>query len=177
MKTSENLQIQMFQELTLSAEDSPVRTSVPQGRALVLPEKGLDYGGTILGLLGQYDPDSRSWKTLQLCFGGDWEEFSETWPRSGMTVNGIAYQLPSLVPLTKGTESGLLPTPTAHNAKEGAYPAEFTRNTPTLAAQVGGKLNPEFVEWMMGLPIGHTALNLLETQLYLSSRKSSEGQS
>ena len=51
------------------------------------------------------------------------------------------------------------PTPTAHNAKEGAYPAEYERNTPTLAAQAGGKLNPTWVEWLMGFPLGHTDLN------------------
>jgi hypothetical protein len=51
------------------------------------------------------------------------------------------------------------PTPTAHNAKEGAYPSEYNRNTPTLAAQAGGALNPMWVEWLMGFPLGHTELN------------------
>ena len=41
------------------------------------------------------------------------------------------------------------PTPTAHNAK-----SESKRNTPTLAAQVGGVLNPDWVGWLMGFPIG-----------------------
>ena len=45
-------------------------------------------------------------------------------------------------------------TPTAHNAKETNAPSEANRNTPTLAAQVGGQLNPEFVAWLMGFPIG-----------------------
>ena len=48
--------------------------------------------------------------------------------------------------------------PTAHNAKETNAPSESGRNTPTLAAQAGGSLNPEWVEWLMGWPIGHTAL-------------------
>jgi hypothetical protein len=55
------------------------------------------------------------------------------------------------------------PTPTAHNAKEGAYPSEYLRNTPSLASIVGGKIHPQFVEWMMGWPIGHTDLKPLET--------------
>lgn len=50
----------------------------------------------------------------------------------------------------------LLPTPTAHNAKEGGYPAEHERNTPTLASAAGGKLNPTWVEWLMGWPLGWT---------------------
>ena len=58
----------------------------------------------------------------------------------------------------RGAAKGLWHTPTAHNAKEGAYPAEYKRNTPTLAAEVGGKLNPIFVEWLMGYPTGWTDL-------------------
>ena len=45
------------------------------------------------------------------------------------------------------------PTPTAHNAKETNAPSESNRNTPTLAAQVGGQLNPDWVGWLMGFPI------------------------
>ena len=32
-----------------------------------------------------------------------------------------------------------------------------------LAAQVGGQLNPTWVEWLMGFPIGWTDLNASET--------------
>lgn len=52
-------------------------------------------------------------------------------------------------------------TPTAHNAKEGGYPSEHERNTPTLGAQVGGKLNPPWVAWLMAWPIGWTDLRPL----------------
>ena len=55
------------------------------------------------------------------------------------------------------------PTPTSHNSKEGAYPAEYTRKTPTLATHAGGKLNPMWVEWLMGWPLGWTDLKPLET--------------
>lgn len=53
-------------------------------------------------------------------------------------------------------------TPTAHNWKETNAPSESQRNTPTLAAQVGGKLNPSWVEWLMGWPPGWTDLKPLE---------------
>ena len=56
----------------------------------------------------------------------------------------------------------LWPTPTAHNSKETNAPSESTRNTPSLAAQVGGKLNPIFCEWLMGWPLGWTDLKQLE---------------
>ena len=53
------------------------------------------------------------------------------------------------------------PTPTSHNAKETNAPSESNRNTPTLASQAGGKLNPIFVEWLMGWPLGWTDLKPL----------------
>ena len=62
-------------------------------------------------------------------------------------------------------------TPTAHNAKEKAYPAKYQRNTPTLAAQAGGSLNPTWVEWLMGWPLGWTDLKPLETGRCLQWRR------
>ena len=66
----------------------------------------------------------------------------------------------------------MLPTPTAHNAKEGGCPAEGTRNTPSLAWVIGGKINPQFTEWMMGFPLDFTALNQSETRKSRSKRQS-----
>ena len=60
----------------------------------------------------------------------------------------------------------LWPIPTAHNAKEGSYPAEHARNTPTLAAQAGGQLNPTWVEWLMGWPLAFTDLRPLATDRF-----------
>jgi hypothetical protein len=46
-----------------------------------------------------------------------------------------------------------------------------------LATQVGGRLNPTWVEWLMGYPIGWTALEGSATPSSRKSRKSSAGQS
>ena len=54
-------------------------------------------------------------------------------------------------------------TPTAHMAKETNAPSEHLRNTPTLTAQAGGSLNPTWVEWLMGWPLGWTDLKPLGT--------------
>jgi len=70
------------------------------------------------------------------------------------------------VPCKDMKKPTMLPTPTAHNSKEGAYPAEFTRKTPTLATHAGGKLNPMWTEWLMGWPLGWTDLKPLETDKY-----------
>lgn len=69
----------------------------------------------------------------------------------------------NLVEIAQGKWDHFWPTPTAHNAKEAGCPAEHTRNTPSLAAKAGGKLNPSWVEWLMGWPIDHTALKQSET--------------
>ena len=54
------------------------------------------------------------------------------------------------------------PTPTAHMAKETNAPSEALRNEPSMASRVGGQLNPTWVEWLMGWPLGWTDLNPLE---------------
>jgi hypothetical protein len=64
--------------------------------------------------------------------------------------------------LIKLGDIGYWPTPTAHNAKETNAPSESQRNTPTLASQAGGTLNPTWVEWLMGWPLGWTDLKPLE---------------
>ena len=146
-----------------SREDSLVRTSPQQADKQALRASEVDCGVKSPVLLASYNPDTRSWKTSQTSLvataDDGLDEFLETWPRSGMTRNGTAYQLPRLAPTTTEIGSGLWPTPTAHNAKEGAYPSEYNRNTPTLSSQAGGKLNPTWVEWLMGFPLDHTDLN------------------
>ena len=54
-------------------------------------------------------------------------------------------------------------TPTARMWKDnGTSPAELNRNSETLAVQAGGNLNPMWVEWLMGWPLGWTDLKQLE---------------
>ena len=76
------------------------------------------------------------------------------------TSIGSKTQRPTLALMAR---KNLWPTPTAHNAKETNAPSEAIRNTPTLAAQAGGKLNPMWVEWLMGWPLGWTDSKPLET--------------
>ena len=52
------------------------------------------------------------------------------------------------------------PTPTARDYKDNASsPAELARNSVTLETHAGGSLNPQFVEYLMGYPIGYTDLD------------------
>ena len=63
------------------------------------------------------------------------------------------------------------PTPTAHMAKDTNAPSESLRNQPTLTSLVGGKLNPAWVEWLMGWPLDHTDLKPLAMDKFLQWRQ------
>jgi len=66
----------------------------------------------------------------------------------------------------------LWPTPTARDWRSGkASPATLAKNSRPLSEQIGGSLNPTWVEWLMGFPLGWTELPRSETPL---SRKSSK---
>jgi len=157
-----------------SAAGSRVRTSARQGIKLELQmEPAAACGRKLSDFVANFDPPTFSWKTSQRCLLTGWAEFSETWPRSGMMRNGIAYRLPPLVPLTSGTASGsshTWPTPAARDGKGGYIGGrmrngKISRDTLDVAVQwadnqlkTGGQLNPTWVEWLMGFPIGHTDL-------------------
>lgn len=60
-------------------------------------------------------------------------------------------------------------TPCARDWKDnGKSPAELHRNSETLATQAGGRLNPTWVEWIMGWPLGWTDCDALETDKFRS---------
>ena len=72
------------------------------------------------------------------------------------------------------------PTPTARDWKSGSQATQEERGRvagPTLAEWTGGQLNPPWVEWLMGFPIGWTACDASETQLSLLFQKCSGEQS
>lgn len=120
-------------------------------------------------LLASLDRDTYSWKMSQQLSPKDLKKWSKTWPSWGMTVGGCAYAHPmSGQTITETDGFVFLPTPTAHNAREGAYPAEGTRKSPLLAWVLGGKINPQFTEWMMGWPIDFTVLKQLGTGKFRS---------
>jgi DNA (cytosine-5)-methyltransferase 1 len=178
----------------------PVKTYQLREKAQDLTENDQDCGEKWRGWSAKYDQVTSSWKTAQLSLLGDSEPSSVIFPRSGMTRNGLLWELPMLERPTNETGSGywptptvcgnynrkgasktsgdglatavrMWPTPTAHNAKETNAPSESARNTPTLAAQAGGPLNPDWVEWLMGWPIGHTALKPSETDKYRNAEQ------
>ena len=96
----------------LSQAASPVKIYPLQAKGRALKEKGPVCGKNFTGSFARLNRDMFLWKTLVPSEVGDSQLYSRTWPRSGTMRNGIAYQLPPLVPLTKGTASGSWATPT-----------------------------------------------------------------
>jgi len=200
--------------LTLYLAGFPARTSAQQDTAQASPAIDQDSGLKWQGLLGKYDPATRSWKTAQCSLLADLEQFLEIWPRWGLMRDGVSYQQQTLVRHTSENESGLLlPTPDTSNrdnkkvvfdknatSQSGRSLATYARTFPTLATldykgansfktttekifqgkrahmgqlpnaimmgeqtAIGGHLNPTWVEWLMGWPLGWTDLKRLET--------------
>ena len=256
--------------LMSSAEGFPVKTSASPEKVQDLPVQGPVFGTSSLGSLASYDPTTSSWKTSQRCLLVEWEPFSATFPRSGMTRSGTLFQLQPLVRRTGETESGLWrtpsaaepgvkaerltsrepggqarhydketgrlaqiglsqqvqlramyptpsasqmpcegtvrlarqrwldgdctleeanaiagrdvrdkqgkvpamwPTPTTQDASNNGGPSQHERNSLPLNAAAGGALNPTWVEWLMGFPLGWTVCDASGTR---SSRRSSK---
>ena len=85
------------------------------------------------------------------------DEFSETWPKSGLMCDGECFRLPDVERRTDAKGYGLLATPTAKgNQLAPSMIAKHPGCRRMLPDAVGGLLNPEFGEWLMGWPIGHT---------------------
>jgi hypothetical protein len=135
-----------------------VKTSHAPEKGLESKESDLECGWKWHGSFVKWHPATSSWKTRQCSLLEGLDEFSETWPRWGMMRDGECWELATLERNMLETESGFLPTPTRHNAKEGNYPAEHNRNTPLLATHAGGKINPDWTEWLMGWPSKWTDL-------------------
>lgn len=129
-----------------------------------------DSGLNISEPFAHYDRNISWWRTYQV----SWitmrlDEFSETWPKAGMMRNGIVYQQNSLVPTMSGKGCGLWPTPRAADAKGTTSYRQTVRvlergfshnlaEAVIYASGMDGKLNPDWVEWLMGYPIKHTDL-------------------
>lgn len=161
--------------LTWFLAGSPARTSVVPATKLESKVVDQDSGGKWREWFARYDRVSCSWKTRQLSLLEDSGESLETWPRSGMTRDGIAYPLRSAALLTSATGLGLLPTPTVQQGRNRtsgrSNPNSGHHDGLTLMdwlwLNVGQvKQKPSFVEWMMGWPEGWTGLEPLATDRF-----------
>jgi hypothetical protein len=146
--------------------------------------KGQDRGFTEKScvLLAQLDPDSYSWKMSPLLKATALNKLSKTWPSWGMTQDGFAYEHPMSGHRITETGGSLFPTPNASDCRDRgnlSLPSIQRRqaigkqlNLSMVVHPTSGQLNPQWVEWLMGWPIGHTASRHSETVKYHSKSQS-----
>jgi hypothetical protein len=166
--------------LTLFRAGFHAKTSQQPGKAQELTENDQECGVKWRGSFTKYDPDMRLWKTHQCLLLGDLEPFLETWPQWGLMRDGECWEQRTLEQSIRGTEYGsLLPTPDTVNrdnkkvlfnknapSQSGRSLATYARTFPNQVSEeikIGGSLNPTWVEWLMGWPLGWTDLKPLET--------------
>ena len=192
-----------WQELTLWPEGTLANPSAtPESDAA--RKTPATSGPCSLSAFAWYDPDTHCWRTSQGTLVSGSDLFSQTWPRSGMTHNGTAYQRPPSAPRTSAIEYSLSqgthgpnsdglwptattadhgtryaqggmplgmaapmwPTPVASDWKDASFPPAAMNRASLPAALMqrdgvrsgDGSLNPEWVEWLQGFPVGWTDL-------------------
>ena len=91
---------------------------------------------------------------------------------------GARKKCTSLNVMVKGVEMRIFPTPTPTARSPQDCPSERKRKDPSLEAQanislnqIGGQLNPTWVEWLMGFPLEWSVLNALGMQWFHSKPK------
>jgi hypothetical protein len=97
---------------------SRVRTSATPAKAQESTEPDLACGWRYSEWFAKYDRDSSLWRTSQLCLDGEWEEFSETWPRAGSMRSGRVWVRTTAERLTIGSGSGYWSTPQSFDAND-----------------------------------------------------------
>ena len=146
---------------TSFAEGSPARTSPVRGGGKASTVRRVDSGPRCCGLFASFSPDTSLWRTLRASASEDSIEYSETWPRAGMTRSGTAYRLRPLVRPISEIGSTYWPTPVADDTGHRKKP--YSQGGRALSYMAGGPLSPAWLEWLMGFPIGWTELPPSET--------------
>jgi hypothetical protein len=174
--------------LTWFLVDSLAKTLAQPGKVTASTVSEVGFGRKWLGLLARYDQDSLTWKTPQCSLVAGLDEYSATWPAWGSMRNGECWERTTAAPSMSGSGYGFWPTPCAtdcsdrkpsaslHETKNGTFKHRGKNGTLSQIrlSQVvkhrtpgaSGQMNPDFVEWLMGWPIGHTELKPLATDRF-----------
>ena len=173
--------------LTWFRAASRARTFPQQAEEPASPEPEAVYGDTWRESSVKFDPVLRSWKTHRCLCDEDLPWSSVTLPRWGMIRAGVLWERMTPALHISEIESGSWPTPTCRDYKDGTAEtaakvpensllgrAVHVRHNPQPVS--GGTLNPTWVEWLMGWPLGWTDLKPLETDkfqqwLYLHGKR------
>lgn len=131
-------------------------------------------GPTSPELLGKCDQNSYSLKMFQTSLTGDLIQLSLTSIKWGLIVHGVLYRLQALEPPTKEKDGSFweCPTPTAsdgertnltHKKGNNFTLRGWVMNKENMSQPIG-KLNPQWIAWLMGLPIGWINSDYWETE-------------
>ena len=141
----------------------PEQMNAIYGRSLPDSFAELDQGGS-------WRKTSQGYS--QVTMDGSLEEFSETWPDWGMSLDGRAIELPMSALSIPENERLLWPTLTASEWKgvpKNRFYGSPTYRSDKLASRFRKQkddmthLNPGYAELFMGFPMGWTELKPLET--------------
>lgn len=170
-KTCEASKEKCCQKSTSSQQASPAKTS-----ALLEAERDWQEGEAacflkLSGLQKKFDRVLFSLKMSPPFAPEDWSKLSRNLPKFGMIVGGRVL-LPQALELSTKEKGGfcspikLFPTPLARDWKGTTGKNRATQNLPNLFETKFGKLNPSWIEWLMGYPSGWTELNLSATRWF-----------
>jgi len=134
-------------------------------------EKKAACGGICGEFVARWEQASSSWITRQRLLGGGLAIYSGRWPREGGMRSGLCLARPTSVRRMCESVSGFwLVTPTGQPDRNYNHKNLFRTKSGTLrvrnsthyssqaglSAQLGGRVRPQFAEWMMSWPIGWT---------------------
>ena len=144
----------------LFAEDSLANHLAKRGDSKLKTTPDIS-GRKCLGLSGNAGPLGLLEKTLLESSAWAWTKYSLTWRAKATPQGRLIFQLARLAPRTSDNDSGLLHTPTAKAnqtspsmAKKGKgnWVSGLADQVKASAPKTGGKLNPQWVAWLMGYP-------------------------
>jgi hypothetical protein len=171
---------------TLFTADSPARISALLDMGLAWAESEADFLRRSSGWPKKSDHSSYFLKTCPPYVLADSMKLGKNWPGCGMIVDGILFPLrKSERPILEsdGSYSPNYPTPrvcsglrssgmnrseyykifatptaTSYGTNRGGGAGRVGKVRPSLSTQVGGALNPTWVEWLQGYPLEWTGL-------------------
>lgn len=160
-------------ELTLLLEDIPVNRLAQRESDLERMTPDIS-GPSSESICEQFDLLDVSLKTSRGTSASDFKKSSKTWKALVTLRRGEYLARLKSERLTRENESTLWPTPTAAQgggdrtgARKGTGSLNYTvrkaHSQKTFPDTARGSLNPDWVEWLMGVPTGWTDLGSWET--------------
>lgn len=172
---SKKLENTTSQQLTLFAEGFPASLTASQGNGKPAQTNGI-YGENLPVSLAKLTPGGLWLKMYQdysqVKMDGTLEEFSLTWPKSGMMQNGTVFRLRLLGQSSSAKECSLWPTPQAsesfrltmklesslkgiEKSRKGGGAVDVSR---VIAEEFSAYPTPNLYEWVMGFPQNWTEI-------------------